>query len=193
MQKKHNYEIYALLWVSDRCTRLISNLLYDLGIPNRAIERDLHLTVYYGRRPLPGLVPGYQSEHIIADSAETRFMVLARGGENPRPEYEPNQRSVGIRLTRRNQAIKRIQTLRSSIYCLETTKVIGDCTRTSAWKSCFGPRNYQPHIKLLRPNSGIQRDLRQLGTAFRTGVDLIEFDRFQVRCGPIGNGAEYLR
>ena len=83
MQKKHNYEIYALLWVSNRCTRLISNLLYDLGIPNRAIERDLHLTVYYGRWPLPGLVPGYQSEHIIADSAETRFMVLAARGKSP--------------------------------------------------------------------------------------------------------------
>jgi hypothetical protein len=82
-------------------------------------------------------------------------MILAPGGENPRPELEPSQRSVGIRLAKRNHAIDKIQHLRARIYRLETPAVIGERKRTSAWTNCFEPRHYEPHIKLLRPGSGI--------------------------------------
>ena len=182
-KRTHNYEVYATLWVTRTCEKQIARLLLDkCNIPQNAIQHGLHLTVYYGRRPLPGLVEENRLVRINANIDETRFMVLAPGGENPRPELEPSRRSVGIRLTRRNQAIAEIQQLRKSIYQLETSELIGNRTATTAWKSCFGSRHYQPHIKLLRPGSGINRDLTEIGRIFRSEIEQIEFGKFQIRC-----------
>ena len=106
----HNYEVYATLWVTRACEEQIARVLSDkCDIPQDAIQRGLHLTVYYARRPLPGLVEENQRVHINANVDETRFMVLAPGGENPRSDLEPAHRSVAIRLIRRNQAITEIQ------------------------------------------------------------------------------------
>ena len=186
VRASHGYEVYAILWVSHKCADLIEDLLFHgCEVPRRAIQPNLHLTVYHGRRRLPGLAPNSRTVHIVADSLETRFMVLAPGGENPRPELEPSRRSIGIRLTRRNQAMGEIQSLRTNISRLETEEIIGTRKRTSAWTSCFGARHYQPHIKLLRPGSRIQRDLTKLGEVFRSGSSEIDFDRFEVRCGPV--------
>ena len=180
---KKTYEVYALLWVTRECENSIRVLFsHEFGIPAGSIQRGLHLTVYHGRRILPGLVPRSQSVHFSADALETRFMVLAPGGENPRPEHEPSQRSIGIRLTKRNQGIKEIQRLRASIYCLETPEVIGQRKRTTRWTNCFGARHYQPHIKLLKPGSGIDEDLTILGELFRAEIELIDFGRFEVKC-----------
>lgn len=181
----YSYEVYALLWVARKCETLISDLLSrECGIPRNAIQRGLHLTIYHGRRPLLGLAPGSQPVRIVADAIETRFMVLAPGGENPRPELDPCRRSVGIRLTKRNRAIDRIQRLRANIYRLETPAVVGRRKPTSAWTNCFGARHYQPHIKVLRPGSEIDRDLTKLGEIFRSDMEWIEFDRFEIICGP---------
>ena len=128
------------------------------------------------------LTPYCESVNIIADTIETRFMVFVPGGENPRYNIEPSERSVGIRFTRRNCAIDKIQSLRADIYRLETENVIGRRKPTSAWRNCFGARNYQPHIKLLWPNNKIDRDLTKLGTVFRSNLDHILFDRFEVKC-----------
>ena len=178
----HEYEVYATLWVTRTCEEQIARLLFnECGIRKGTIQRGLHLTVYYARRPLPGLIEESQLVHINADVDETRFMVLSPGGENPRPELEPHRRSVGIRLTRRNQAIAEIQQLRKSIYQLETDEVIGNRTATTASKSCFGARHYQPHIKLLRPGSGINRDLTEIGRIFRSEIERIEFDKFKIK------------
>ena len=187
MQNKYSYGVYALLWVHSQCAELIGRMLRDCEIPKKTIQRDLHLTVYHARRPLPGLVPSCKSVRIVADVLETRFMVLAPGGENPRPELDPGQRSVGIRLTRRNQAITQIQNLRAGIARLETKDIIGNRKRSSAWVSCFGPRHYQPHIKLIRPGNKISRDLTKLGKIFRDRIGHIEFDRFEIKCGPVEN------
>lgn len=185
--KTHSYEIYALLWVSRDSEAAIGDVLSkECDVPRHAIQRGLHLTIYHGRRPLPGLAPGAQKLRIAADISETRFMVLAPGGENPRPELEPRRRSVGIRLTRRNHAIPQIQELRESVYRFETPKIVGQRNPTSAWVNCFGARHYQPHIKLLRPGSQIERDLTPLGALFRSELAWIEFSKFEIRCGPIG-------
>jgi hypothetical protein len=184
--KSYSYDVQVLLWVSRKYEALITELLSrDCEIPRNAIQRGMHLTVYHGRRPLQGLVSESRPVRVVADALETRFMVLAPGGENPRPELEPSRRSVGIRLTKRNRAIEQIQRLRASIYRLETPAVIGKRTPTSAKRNCFGARHYQPHIKLLRPGSGIERDLTKLGEIFRSDMEWIEFDRFEIRCGPI--------
>jgi hypothetical protein len=108
-------------------------------------------------------------------------MVLAPGGENPRPELNPARRSVGIRLTKRNSAIAQIQEMRRSIYELETPRVVGTRKRTTAWTNCFGARHYQPHITLLRPGSEIERDLRPLGESFRSAFNEISFGKYEIK------------
>ncbi len=186
MTKNYDYEVYALLWVSSQSTKNIRELLsHKCKIPVKAIERKLHLTVYHARRKLPGLTSYNCAVSIVADALETRFMVLAPGGENPKPGLAPGRRSVGIRLTRRNQALEGIQNLRTDISRFETKDVIGNRKPTSAWTNCFGARHYQPHIKLLRPGSEIDHNLTKLGEIFRSEINKIEFDRFQVRCGPV--------
>ncbi len=180
--RTHDYELYALLLVTKASEERVSSFLAQMGgIRKSVIRRGLHLTVYYARRPLPGLVEGTWPVHISANTDETRFMVLAPGGENPRPEIDPRRHSIGIRLTRRNRAIADIQQLRKSVYQLETDRVVGCRKRTTAWTSCFGARHYQPHITLLRSDSRIQHDLTEIGSAFRSEVEGIEFDRFQIK------------
>ena len=45
------------------------------------IHREVNLTVYFEIRPLPDLVAGFRSTHIIANTSETRYMVPVRSGE----------------------------------------------------------------------------------------------------------------
>ena len=175
-------EIYALLFVDHESEQFIRDILmYDHGVEEQAIANRLHLTVYYARRLIPGIENKSADCNIDVDVSETRFMVLAPGGENPRPELEPSRRSVGIRLTRRNKARAAIQSLREQLYGLETPEVIGYSRRpTDAHTSAFGARHYQPHIKLLRPGNGIDRDMTTLGAAFRSEIEVIRFDRFEI-------------
>ena len=175
-------EIYGILWVDWDTELWIRDILvYDYDVPEHTISNRLHLTVYYARRLLPGVTKKSIPVQIDADVKETRFMVLAPGGENPRLELEPSRRSVGIRLTRRNSAIKEVQTLRESMYQMEIPEIIGVNRKpTDAWSNAFGARHYQPHIKLLKPGSGISRDLTVLGEIFRSQIDVIKFNTFEV-------------
>ena len=176
-------EVYALLWVTRRDENRLADFFASWGISEAAIQRGMHLTVYYARRVLPGLRPSKLSRtvEIEVDIAETRFMVLAPGGENPRPELDPPRRSVGVRLTKRNKAITQIQALRSEMRLLETPAVVGGRKPSTQWRSSFGARMYQPHIKLLRPGSEVDRDLTKLGEAFRMAFTTIEFGKFTIK------------
>ena len=176
-------EVYALLWVTHRDENRLADFFTSWGVSAAAIQRGMHLTVYYARRILPGLRPGGLSRNveIEADVTETRFMVLAPGGENPRPELDPSRRSLGIRLTKRNRASSQIQELRTEMRRLETPAVVGGRKPSTPWRSCFGARVYQPHIKLLRPGSEVDRDLTKLGEAFRMAFTTIEFGKFTIR------------
>lgn len=178
---QNRIEVYALLWLTRECEGRIRDFLHSAGVPISAIRGGLHLTVYYARRWLPGLSLMTKRVAIKADVFETRFMVLAPGGENPRPELNPARRSVGIRLTKRNSAIAQIQEMRRSIYELETPRVVGTRKRTTAWTNCFGARHYQPHITLLRPGSEIERDLRPLGESFRSAFNEISFGKYEIK------------
>ena len=177
----HNYEVNAMLRVSKTSEDLVRAFFSEsYSVRQNRIQSNLHLTVYHGRRPLPGLYDNTQFVHITVNTAETRFMVLATGGENPRSDMDPRAHSVGIRLTKRNTAIPEIQKLRKQIYKLETKAVIGTRKPTTAWTNCFGSRNYQPHIQLLRPWHKIDANLTEIGSLFRTEIDQIEFDIFQI-------------
>ena len=179
-------EVYALLYLTRRCEANITKFFRSCGVPLNAIQSGMHLTVYYARRKLPGLQDRQTTKvlAIEADAAETRLMVFAPGSENPRPELEPARRSVGIRLTKRNNAIKEIQFLRRQMISMETPQVVGSRKPSTKWTSCFGARRYQPHIKLLRPGSEIDRDLTSLGHQFREHFDTIEFGKFAIVMRP---------
>lgn len=170
-----------MLRVSADSERQIREFFSEIyGVKRNRLKSDLHLTVYHARRPIPGLQDRFQPLEITVDTAETRFMVLAPGGENPRDDIDAKAQSVGIRLTKRNTAIPQIQKLRAQIYRLESKAVVGTRKRTSAWTNSFGSRNYQPHIQVLRPWHKISAILEEIGEFFRDSVDRIEFDSFQV-------------
>lgn len=181
-------EVYALLWLTRRSEDKIVEYFRSWGIPEGSIYLGMHLTVYYARRLLPGL-PRRQIARAVsieADVKETRFMVLAPGGENPRPDLEPAKGSVGIRLTKRNTAIEEIQALRREMISLETPQVVGQRKPSTRWTSCFGYRHYQPHIKLLRPGSEIDPDLTSIGKYFRMSFTTIEFGKYKIVTRPGG-------
>ena len=179
--RTHNYEVNAMLRVSKTSENLIRTFFSETyGVRPNRLQSDLHLTVYHGRRPLPGLSEDFRHVRVILNTDETRFMVLAPGGENPRHGLDSHSHSVGIRITKCNPAMSEIQQFRESIYRLETRNVVGARSYTTAWTSCFGSRHYQPHIQLLRPWHKIDTELTEIGTRFRSELDYIEFDLFQI-------------
>lgn len=173
--------IYAFLCLTRDSESRIAEFLLSQGINPNSIQSGMHLTVYHARRRLPGVCAERRSVDITADTAETRFMVMVPGGENPRDDTDPRRQSVGIRLTRRNRAIKQIKTLRQEMYRLETPAMLGSRRPTTAWTNAFGARHYQPHIKLMGPNSGVPYDLTSIGAALRDSLKTIRFGDFRVR------------
>ena len=188
-RSRHEYEINAILWVSeDSEERIKAFLLENFGVKKNRLQSRLHLTVYHGRRPLPRLRQRSETVSITANTAETRFMILKPGGENPRDSLEPRENPIGVRLTRRNQAIPEIQKLREQIYRLETKWVTGTRKSTTAWTNCFGSRHYQPHIQFLREWHKIEESLTEIGSLFRVQVEHIDFDQFQIEIRHRVNG-----
>ena len=179
--RTHNYEVNAMLRVAETSAALIRAFFVEAyGVKPSRLASGLHLTIYHGRRPLPGINETSRPLRITANTAETRFMVLAPGGENPRDDLDPRSQSLGIRIMRRNPAITDIQSLRRAVYRLETDWVIRSRSRTTAWRNCFGSRHYQPHIQLLRPWHKISPPLTQVGARFRSEISEIHFDRFEI-------------
>ena len=179
--KNHKYEVNAMLRVAKASEDRIRTFFTKcFSIKANRVKSNFHLTVYHGRRPLPGLLDQVKAVQVTATTSETRLMVLAPGGENPRSGIDPRNSSVGIRLTKRNPAILEIQKLRERIYRLETRNVVGTRRRTTAWTNCFGSRNYQPHIQLLRPWHKLDATLTEAGSRFRSEIDQIDFDLFEI-------------
>ena len=176
-------EFFATLWQTRHCETNVTEFFTSRRIPEASVQRGMYLTTYYARRLLPIREEDLRSQRVQIELnvAETRFMVLALGGENPRPELEPARRSVGIRLTKRNIAIKQIQKLRSLMFAFETPEFTGRRKSSTPWTSAFGARHYQPHIKILRPGSEIDRDRTELGAVFRMCFTMLELGKYEVK------------
>ena len=179
--QSHTYEVNAILWVSKESEEQVQSFLIEFfQVRRNRLQSDLHLTVYHGRRVLPYLQPIENPTKIIIDTKETRFMTLKPGGENPREDIDARTSPIGIRLTKRNSAVPDIQRMRRQIYRLENKWVTGTRRPTTAWTNCFGSKNYQPHIQLLRPWHKTDDNLGDIGEKFRAEIGTIEFDRFQI-------------
>ena len=174
-------KIYYLLYLSFKSEEHIRKVLInDCNIPAEYIQRGMHLTLYHSRRHMPLLEMNTTYLSIESNTNETRFMVLAPGGENPRSDLIPAQRSIGIRLTRRNDAIKEIINLRRSAYRCEPELKRAN-GRTTDWRNAFGARHYQPHIKLINPGTAIDKDLKKIGDVFRKKIKKISFSKAEYK------------
>ena len=129
---------------------------------------------------MTGLQPTVESVRIVVPASETRFMVMAPGGENPRPNLIPAQRKVGIRLQRRSIAMPLILGLRERLLKYETPEVLGSRRASTHRTNAFGARSFQPHMTVLRAGSGVDHDLTALGNPFREHVGDLTFDRFEI-------------
>ncbi len=163
------------------CERVTDFLCSTLGIRRSSVMRYFHLTVYHARRPLQGLDAVTESAAVWLPASETRFMVMAPGGENPRADLIPSRRKVGIRVHRQSVAMPEIQEYRERLLRFETDSVLGRRAPSTQRRNAFGARNFQPHMTLLLAGSGINSDLTEAGEKFRSEFDELLFDRFSVK------------
>ena len=174
-------EVWAQLWVnSSDCSRLRDLLVTEKLVKPSSIIPKMHLTVYHCRRPMPGLAPLTEEAHVVVPTAETRFMVLAPGGENPRPELEPHRCKVGIRIKKTSTSRVEIQEYRKRLLAHESPNVLGGRPPSTMTNSAFGARNFQPHIALVRSGSRLERDLTKIGAVLRANIDHLILDRFTI-------------
>ena len=177
------YSLYSLLWIDRESEKEISDVLkYKCGVDEEHIQRRMHLTIYHSRRRLIDVKRSKSYEIIKADVKETRFMVLAPGGENPRKNINVNKSPVGIRLTRRNIAMPRLLQLRRSFYKYENERVLRNRRhKTSDKKNAFGSNHFQPHILMIRPGNRINVNLTDIGKIFREELKYIYFNKFEIK------------
>jgi len=174
--------VWALLMVRpDSEAKLHDFLVAELGIRRRFLRRQLHLTLYHARRPLPGLAPEEMPVDIQVPASRFRLMAMAPGGENPRPDVDMARVSIGLRVNRAASEADAIFRLRSRFYLHETPRVLGQRKPSHHRRSAFGARSYQPHINLIWGGSGLDPDLTKAGTLFRALGPLVAFDRLVVR------------
>ena len=179
-----HHSVFALLWLDAPSASALRAALEEAGLHSESLESSFHLTVYHARRFIRGLRPVRRTVSIACDLAETRTMVLAPGGENPRPGLVPSRRSLALRLTRRNVAVPEIQALRAGFLRMETPEVLGARARSSRSRNAFGARSYQPHLKVCRPGNGAPLNLRVLGDRLRAQLDVIRFSVYEVQRRP---------
>ncbi len=176
-----NFEVWAQLFLCDVDSAKVWDILTTkCGIKRKSLVPRMHITIYHARRPMSGVITETEAVSVVVPTAETRFMVMAPGGENPRPELEPAKRKVGIRVQRSNAARETIQELRNRLLLHETSAVLGGRRPSTHSSNAFGARHFQPHMALLRAGSGVDRDLTKLGVIFRREIDTLSFDRFAV-------------
>ena len=169
---------YVLLFLDKSDEQKIKKFFttfYD--VPKNKIKKDLHITLYHSRRNLINEVPISTSVSINCNIDETRFMTMTPGGENPREGIIPTQKSIGIRLTKRNEGIDRIISLRREIIKYEPK--FNNRKQSTDWTSAFGARHFQPHISLLRPNNNLPNDLGKVGEKFRSEFSQIKFSQIK--------------
>jgi hypothetical protein len=177
--KQIQFEVWAQFRVARKSLIEIEKFfIEEYKISPSFLVSNLHLTIYHSRRPMQHLEEINKSCHVLIDTLDTRFMVLAPGGENPRPNLVPAKRKIGIRVIKSSKFRDKILEYRQQFFLHETPKVLGLRRPSSKSRNAFGARNFQPHIAMLNSGSGIQTNLTEVGDNFRDFVQEIQFDRF---------------
>lgn len=169
-----------LLLAKADSARLRDFLIKRIGVDPSKVARRFHVTVYECRRPMPGLKSFQEPARIIIPVADTRFMVMAPGGENPRPDLDPATRKVGVRIHRQSPALKDIHHIRKRLLNYETDEVLGRRPPSTLKRSAFGARYYQAHMTLIHAGSGIDRNLSKMGKLFRAELGTLTLDKLIV-------------
>lgn len=176
------YDIHAFLRVSQVCEDRLNHFLQEVcDVRPSAIWNNLHLTIYQGRLRLPGLHEQTRRVQISASTDEMRFMVLQPGGINPQSGINPRRHAIGIRLTRRNEAMQWINVLRQEMIEYEWHRDIIGRRRSTLKRNAFGPKEYTPHVKLLNRDNRISLELPHMREQFQHNIEAIEFTHFEVR------------
>lgn len=177
------HSVWAVLHLSRESELTLRRLFVDkLGFPSGMLKRGLHTTVYHARRPLPGLQDFEEPVLISVPGEELRMMALAPGGENPRPDIDPRNCLIGLRIRRAQGAADGIETIRQRFFIYETRQVLGSRPPSGARRSAFGARSYQPHITVLKAGAVTDADLSKIGKLVRENVQQLHFDRLVVKC-----------
>lgn len=163
---------------TEDATRIRQYLVERVGLPANKVRRNFHLTVYHARREMPGITSHREPAHVKVAGGDTRFMVLAPGGENPRADILPATKNVGVRIVRSSATFGVIAEYRQRLIRHETPEVLGTRKASTLRRSAFGARSFQPHISLVWPNSRIPEDLVPIGVAFRKAFRSISFSEF---------------
>lgn len=178
----HSVEVWSQLRLAKRdADRVRAFLLNVVGVREEFVTRGLHITVYHARRNMPGLQSASEPAKVALYSDDTRFMVLAPGGENPRPDLDPARRKVGIRVKRASTTRAQIEMYRNRLLEFESREVLGIRKPSTSRRNAFGSRHFQPHMTLLQAGSGIDRDLTKIGEHFRRQFGCFQFDRFEIK------------
>ena len=136
-------EVWAQLLLAEADQREIAKFFEnEAGVDRRFVARNMHLTVYYARRAMQGVVPKTESARMLLPAAHTRFMVMAPGGDNPRDELVPGRRKVGIRIQRQSPAFDAILGFRERLLEFETKIVLGGRAPSGPKTNAFGARHF---------------------------------------------------
>jgi hypothetical protein len=172
-------EVWAQLLLSNADCELVRKfLIEEQHFKPKHVVKNMHITVYHARRPMLGVDSLLEEISLSVPVSDTRFMVMAPGGENPRLDLEPAYRKVGIRVQWQSAAMTEIQKYRERLTKHETPEVLGRRRPSKRRTSAFGARSFQAHMSLLRAGSGVHRDLTIIGQAFRSQLSALHFDRF---------------
>lgn len=176
------FEVWAYFCLSRKSEEDICSFFADeFDIPPDLVERNMHLTVYHARRPMFELQELHKPCRFSVDTMDFRFMVMAPGGENPRPELDPGKRKVGVRIIKSSPFRQRIYEYRNDILEHENGQVLGNRKPSNNHRNAFGARHFQPHITLLRSGTYIDRDLTIMGDAFRDAIPEISFSKYVIK------------
>ena len=148
--------------------------------------RNMHITVYHARRPMFSLDELETSCNHVIDTMDTRFMVLAPGGENPHPNLIPAKRKVGIRIKNGTELRTEIDNYRKLAIQHEDKTALGNRKPSTRKHNAFGSRYFQPHLSILKSGSGIKTNLTDVGEEFRDFIHELVFDKYIIQRKKIG-------
>ena len=180
-QTRSTPDVWALAYVSQASEQELHNFFIKQGLRRAVLKSNLHVTIYYARRVVPGLSNREERIDIQIDPANLRFMVLTPGGENPRPDADPSVNQIGVRIRRTAPERLEIENLRARFYDYESLQVLGARRPSDRRRNAFGARHFQPHITLLKSGADIDPDLTKLGERFRVSVGAIQLDRLVIK------------